>query len=123
MAPDRRPYAALRHPDFRRFAGGMFVSLLGSQMQNTAIDWHVWVLTGSPLALGAVGLARFAPIVALSLAGGFAADRYDRRRILLATQCVMCRSARAPGRPYQWSGRNRPPRRSRRGSGSSSGPH
>ncbi|MGE5345554.1 MAG: MFS transporter [Acidithiobacillales bacterium] len=95
MAPDRRPYAALRHPDLRRYASGMFVSIVGSQMQNTAIDWHVWVLTGSPLALGAVGLARFVPVVAVSLAGGVAADRYDRRRILLATQSVMLASAAA----------------------------
>jgi MFS family permease len=73
----------------------MFVSLLGSQMQNTAIDWHVWVLTGSPLALGAVGLARFVPILAISLVGGLAADRYDRRRILLVTQSVMMASALA----------------------------
>jgi MFS family permease len=93
MAPDRRPYAALRHPDLRRYAGGMFVSLLGSQMQNTAIDWHVWVLTGSPLALGAVGLARFVPIVSISLAGGVAADRFDRRRILLTTQSIMLATA------------------------------
>ncbi len=71
------------------------MSVVGTQMQNAAIDWHVWVLTGSPLALGAVGLARFVPVVAISLAGGVAADRYDRRRILLATQSVMLTSAAA----------------------------
>ncbi len=95
MAPDRRPYASLRHTGFRRYALGMFVSLVGSQMQNTAIDWHVWVLTGSPLALGAVGLVRFVPIVFFSLAGGLVADRYDRRRVLLAAQGAMLASAAA----------------------------
>ena len=88
-----RPYHALRHRDFRRFASGMFVSLVGSHMQNAAIDWHVWTLTKSPLLLGMVGLSRLVPIVVFSLVGGVVADRYDRRRVLVATQVVMMTSA------------------------------
>ena len=64
----------------------MLVSLVGTQMQNAAIDWHVWVLTRSPLALGFVGLVRIVPIVVLSLVGGLVADRRDRRVVLLVTQ-------------------------------------
>ena len=41
----------------------MLVSLVGTQMQNAAIDWHVWVLTRSPLALG-VGTLIVVAIVA-----------------------------------------------------------
>jgi len=93
MSPPLRPYHSLGHVDFRVYASGMFVSLVGSQMQSTAIDWHVWVLTGSPLALGALGLVRFVPIIAFSLLGGLAADRVDRRRILLVTQSIMMASA------------------------------
>jgi len=66
----RRPYEVLRHRDFRRLAISMRVSVVGSQMQNVAIDWHVWILTRSPLALGLVGLVRVVPIVILSLVGG-----------------------------------------------------
>ncbi len=95
MPPPSRPYGALKHVDLRRYAGGMLVSLVGSAMQNTAIDWHVWQLTGSPLALGAVGLVRIVPIVAFSLLGGLAADRVDRRRLLLVTQSVMLTAALA----------------------------
>jgi len=58
-------------------------------MQAAAIDWHVYLLTHSPLALGLVGLSRVVPIATLSLWGGVAADRYDRRRIMLATQLTM----------------------------------
>src|SRR5262245_39738169 len=58
-------------------------------MQAAAIDWHVYLLTRSPLALGLVGLSRVVPIVSLSLWGGVAADRYDRRKIMLATQLTM----------------------------------
>ena len=56
-------------------AVSMLVSLVGTQMQNAAIDWHVWVLTRSPLALGFVGLVRVVPIVILSLVGGLVAQR------------------------------------------------
>ncbi|MGA7992186.1 MAG: MFS transporter [Thermoanaerobaculia bacterium] len=89
MPPSPRPYDALRRRDFRRLAITQLVSLVGSQMQNVAIDWHVWVLTRSPLALGLVGLVRVVPIVALSLVGGLVADRLDRRRVMLATQSAM----------------------------------
>ena len=75
----------------------MLVSLVGTQMQNAAIDWHVWVLTRSPLALGFVGLVRIVPIVVLSLVGGLVADRRDRRRVLLITQSTMTLVALALG--------------------------
>ncbi len=97
MPPAPRPYDALKHRDFRRLAITQLVSLVGSQMQNVAIDWHVWVLTRSPLALGLVGLVRVLPIVALSLVGGLVADRRDRRRVMLATQTAMMLVALALG--------------------------
>ena len=65
------------------------VSLTGSQMQVVAINWHVYLLTRSPLALGFVGLTRVVPIVGFSLLGGIVADRYDRRRVMITTQAAM----------------------------------
>jgi len=61
------PWRALRHRDYRRLWFGHLVSLTGSQMQWVALDWHIYVLTGSPLALGLVGLCRVVPIVIFSL--------------------------------------------------------
>jgi len=58
-------------------------------MQAAAIDWHVYLLTHSPLALGMVGLSRIIPIASLSLPGGVVADRYDRKRVMLVTQLTM----------------------------------
>jgi MFS family permease len=87
MSP--RPYLSLRHRDFRWLWAAQLISLTGSQMQAAAIDWHVYLLTGSPLALGMVGLSRVIPIASLSLLGGVVADRYDRRRVMLATQLTM----------------------------------
>lgn len=62
------------------------ISVTGTQMQTAAILWHVNQINPQPIALGAVGLARIAPIVFLSLFAGVAADSWNRRRILLVTQ-------------------------------------
>jgi len=85
--------AALRHRDFRLFWCGQLVSVTGSQMQLVAINWHVYVLTGSAAALGMVGLVRVLPIIICSLVGGVAADALDRKRLMLATQSTMLVSA------------------------------
>jgi MFS family permease len=58
-------------------------------MQVIAINWHVYLLTKSPLALGFVGLTRVLPIVVFSLWGGVLADRADRRRVMFASQSSM----------------------------------
>src|SRR5207248_5971715 len=82
-------YRTLRHRDFRRLGAATLVSVIGTQMQNVGIDWHIYVLTRSPLALGSVGLVRVIPIILFSTWGGVLADRYDRKRLQFCTQAVM----------------------------------
>ena len=89
----RSSFSALHYRDFRLLWIGQLVSITGSQMQLVAINWHVYLLTRSPLALGAVGLVRVVPIVLCSLVGGVVADAFDRRRLLVITQTVMLLSA------------------------------
>jgi MFS family permease len=89
MTDGHAPYQALRHRDFRRLWLSQIVSLTGTQMQSVALHWHVYVLTGSPLALGFIGLTRVVPIVVLSLWSGIVADRHDRRYVMLAAQSAM----------------------------------
>jgi MFS family permease len=84
-----RPYRTLRHRDYRRLVLSQLFSLIGSQMQSVAINWHIYLITRSPLALGFVGLTRVVPVIVFSLWGGVVADRYDRRRIMIATQLSM----------------------------------
>jgi MFS family permease len=84
-----RPYHALRHHDFRLLWASQFVSLVGTQMQVVALNWHIYLLTRSPLALGMVGLTRVLPIIAFSLGGGVLADRVNRKRILFVAQGAM----------------------------------
>ena len=86
-------FAALRHRDFRLLWLGQIVSITGSQMQFVAINWHVYLLTKDPLALGLVGLFRGVPIIICSLAGGVVADAVDRKRAMIVTQTVMLLTA------------------------------
>ena len=57
-------------------------------MQNVAVGWLVYDITGDPFALGLVGLASFLPAIALALVTGHTADRYDRRLILVTCYAV-----------------------------------
>jgi hypothetical protein len=85
----RRPYVALRHRDFRRIWLSQLLSQTGTQMQVVAINWHVYLLTRSALALGFVGLTRVVPVIVFSLWGGIVADRRDRRIVMATAQCAM----------------------------------
>jgi MFS family permease len=58
-------------------------------MQVVAINWHVYLLTRSALALGFVGLTRVLPIIVFSMWGGVLADRADRRRVMFIAQSAM----------------------------------
>ena len=77
---------ALRHRNFQLFFGGQLISLVGTWMQTVAQSWLVYRLTGSGLKLGAVGFASQIPIFLFAPLGGIAADQYDRRKVVIATQ-------------------------------------
>jgi len=85
----RDPYAALRFRDFRLLAGGRFVAQVGEMMVSIGVGWELYQRTGDPLALGLVGLVQIIPVMLLSLPGGYAADRYDRRWLTLISQLVL----------------------------------
>src|ERR1700741_2318637 len=85
----RSAFSSLRHRDFRLLWMGQIISVIGSQMQLAAINLHIYLLTGSPLALGLVGACRAVPIILCSLMGGVVADVVDRRRLMMVTQSIM----------------------------------
>jgi MFS family permease len=78
----------LRHRPFVRFLYVRIAASVALQLQVVAVGWQMYVLTGSPFQLGLIGLVQFIPAIALFLATGHAADRYDRRRITAAAQFV-----------------------------------
>jgi len=81
--------SALRSRDFRLLLAGQLVSLTGTQMQQVAVVWQLYLLSGSPLALGMLGLFRVVPIVVFALGGGVLADAFDRRKLMLITQSTL----------------------------------
>src|SRR5579884_1062707 len=75
--------AAFTYPNFSEFQLGRFFVVLTTEMQSVAVGWQVYEITKQPLDLGLVGLAQFLPAILLFLVSGHAADRLDRRKLLL----------------------------------------
>jgi MFS family permease len=82
-------YPAFTYHDFRLLWIGQLLSNMGTQMQFTALNWHIYLLTHSAFALGLIGLARFIPILVFSLFGGVTADAFNRKKTLLTTQIIL----------------------------------
>ena len=96
---------ALRYRDFRFLWFGEMVSTAGMQMQQFAINWHVFELLrgqsftmsvfgnaiemgSEAFGLGLLGLTRVIPVLLFGLVGGLLADRFDRRRIMIAMRIL-----------------------------------
>jgi len=88
-----RTFYAFRYHDFRLMWCGAFTSTIGTWMQTVAQAWLVFSLTGSPFYLGLVAFLGEAPIMLFSILGGAAADRIDRRKLILGSQYVQMSSA------------------------------
>ncbi|HEY6113429.1 MAG TPA: MFS transporter [Gaiellaceae bacterium] len=75
-----------RHRNYRIFFTGQVVSLAGTWMQNVALAWLVIELSGSAIAIGALAFWRFVPFTVFGLAAGVVADRFESRKLVMATQ-------------------------------------
>jgi len=79
---------AFRHRNYRLFFCGQSLAVLGNWIQYLAMSWLVYRLTGSAWLLGVTGFASQIGILVLAPFGGLWADRFDRKRLLLATQAA-----------------------------------
>jgi MFS family permease len=77
---------ALKHRGFALLWLGLMISMVGTQMQQWALFWHISQLSRNPIAVSIVGGVRFVAVLAFSLLGGLVADRYNRKTILFITQ-------------------------------------
>src|SRR3954464_12729172 len=89
LVEGRVRFSALKSRDFRLLLAGQAISLSGTQMQQVAVVWQLYLLTKNPLSLGMLGLFRVTPILLLALGGGVAADALDRRKLMMASQVGM----------------------------------
>jgi MFS family permease len=105
-APSRVPSGtvAFTYPSFTLFQVARFFIVAAFEMLSVAVGWQVYEITKRPLDLGLVGLAQFLPGVCVFLISGHAADRFDRRKVLIVCYAAFgfCSSlllAIAVGRP------------------------
>ena len=83
-------FSSLGVRNYRLWAGGQVVSLVGTWMQRIAQDWLVLELSGgSGVAVGIVMALQFGPTAIVSLPAGALADRFDKRKLLIATQTTI----------------------------------
>jgi hypothetical protein len=87
VPPERGAFGLLRRRDFRRVYVAVSASELGDAFQYIALMWFAFE-AGGPLGVLAVRLADSVPALVFGLHGGLVADRWDRRRVLIATDLV-----------------------------------
>ncbi len=85
----RRSFDSLAVPNYRRYFAGQLVSLSGNWMQTVAALWLILSLTGSGVAVGLTTALQFLPVLLFGAWGGLLADRFSKRRLLIATQVLM----------------------------------
>ena len=86
---------AFQHVQYRRYAFGDFVSLVGNWVQRVAVGWLTWELTESGTWLGIIAFAELGPSILFSPIGGAHADRFDRLRIVVVTEAFLAAQAAA----------------------------
>ena len=81
--PKKDSFAALRYKDFRSYLGMRFFFTFAYQMQTTVLGFYIYQITHSKMAIAFVGLSEAIPAVGLALYGGYIADKYEKRKLLL----------------------------------------
>jgi MFS family permease len=85
----RHSFNSLEVPNYRRYFAGQLVSLSGTWMQTVAAIWVILTLTDSGVAVGLTTALQFLPMLLIGAWGGLLADRFPKRRLLMATQALM----------------------------------
>ncbi len=80
--------AAFSSRNFRRYQAARLCVILGAEAQSLAVAWQIYQITHSALYLGYTGLALFLPGIFFVLPAGHAADRYDRKNIIVTCYVV-----------------------------------
>lgn len=84
---------ALRHPNYRLYAAGNSISVIGYWVQRVAVHWFAWQLTESPAWLAIIAFADMMPTVIVGPFAGALADRVDRLKAMIVIQSLACAQA------------------------------
>jgi MFS family permease len=82
--------AAFAFRDFRLYQLARMLVIMGAEAQSVAVAWQVYQITHRAIDLGYTGLALFLPGLLFLLPAGHAADRFDRRQVVLVCYCLQC---------------------------------
>lgn len=82
----RKIFSSLYSRNYRLYFIGQGISLIGTWMQNVALSWLVYRITGSVFLLGLIGFLSQIPAFVLAPITGVITDRYSRHRIMVFTQ-------------------------------------
>ncbi|MFO7978719.1 MAG: MFS transporter [Bacteroidales bacterium] len=90
IPPDtlKHMFRALKYPNYRLYYGGQSISLIGVWVQNIAMGWLVYRLTGSALLLGTVAFFQQIPSLFITPFAGVLADRMNRQRVIILSQAA-----------------------------------
>jgi MFS family permease len=85
---DGKEGAAFSSRNFRRYQMARLLVIVGAEAQSVAVAWQIYQITHSALFLGYTGLALFLPGIFFVLPAGHAADRYDRKTIIVSCYVI-----------------------------------
>lgn len=80
-------------PRFRILYAGQLLAHFGRQITVVAVPYQVFLITDSTLAVGALGIAQFVPLMLVSFVGGAVADAVDRRKLLVVCHVLLALTA------------------------------
>lgn len=81
-------FRSLRHRNYKLYFAGQSISLMGTWIQNIALGWLVFRLTGSAVYLGIIAFAGQIPSLFITPLAGVYADRFNRKKVLMITQTL-----------------------------------
>ncbi len=101
-----KSFAAFRSRDFRFYQAARCAVVIGAEAQALAVSWQVYQITHRAIDLGFTGLALFLPGLLFLLPAGHAADRFDRRQVVLVCYALqaVCTSVLLG---FSWAGLHR----------------
>jgi MFS family permease len=88
--PPSKAAAAFLSSDFRRYQLARVMAIIGAEAQSLAVAWQVYQMTHKAIDLGYTGLALFLPGLLFILPSGHAADRFDRRHVIMVCYSLQC---------------------------------